>query len=126
MTKIIACLIMISLALLSITHISAANIARRAPELTILKNFLLKDVVKMSVGDYELVTGKKLNVWNRLSFRVGKIKMRHDLKAHPDITLMDYTASVRRMGNGLRIASYVIAGLLILVLLLGLTIGKWN
>ena len=117
---------MISLSLLSFTNISAANIAGRAPEHTILKNFLLKDVVQWSVGDYEWVTGKKLNLWNRLSFRVAKIKMKHELKTHPDITLKDYTATVRRMGNGLKIASYVIGGLIILVLFLVLIFGKLN
>ncbi len=53
--------------------------------------FKASEFVKLSAKDFSQLTGKKLNVFQRLSFRLAKLKMKHDLKKNPDLLITDYT-----------------------------------
>ena len=55
-----------------------------------LKYLQASEFVKLSVSEYTKLTGKKLNFLQRLSFKVTKMKMKHDLKRNPSIRITDY------------------------------------
>ncbi|HEV8081751.1 MAG TPA: hypothetical protein VGP55_01035 [Chitinophagaceae bacterium] len=55
-------------------------------------NLNARDFVKLSAKDFSLITGKKMNLWNRISFTFLKVKMKHDLKKNPDLKVNDYYA----------------------------------
>jgi hypothetical protein len=58
----------------------------------LLNNLKASEFVKLSVKDFSLITGEKMNLWNRLSFSFLKIRMKHDLKKNPDLKVNDYYA----------------------------------
>lgn len=55
-------------------------------------NLKASDFVKLSAKDFSLITGKKMNLWNRLSFTFLKMRMKQDLKKNPDLKVNDYYA----------------------------------
>lgn len=48
------------------------------------------EFVKLSVKEFSELSGKKLNFFQRMSFKVTKMKMKHDLKRNPDLKITDY------------------------------------
>ncbi len=50
------------------------------------------EFVKLSAKDFSLITGKEMNLWNRLSFSFLKMRMKLDLKKNPDLKVIDYYA----------------------------------
>lgn len=48
------------------------------------------EFVKLSVQEFSTLTGKKLNLFQRLSFKIAKMRMKHDLKKNPDLKITDY------------------------------------
>ncbi len=54
------------------------------------------DFVKLSAKDFTLITGRKMNVWNRLSLSFIKMRMKHDLKKNPNLNVNDYYANKGR------------------------------
>src|SRR5438128_7129507 len=48
------------------------------------------EFIKLSAKEYSDLTGKKLNFFQRLSFKVTKMKMKHDLKKNPGLKITDY------------------------------------
>ncbi len=48
------------------------------------------EFVKLSVKEFNVLTGKKLNFLQRVSFKMTKMKMKHDLKKNPDLKITDY------------------------------------
>lgn len=64
--------------------------ASEPASLQVLRYLNARDFVNLSVKDYTALTGKKLNFFQRLSFKVTKMKMKHDLKKNPNLTLTDY------------------------------------
>ncbi len=77
------------------------------------------EFVKLSAKDISLITGKKMNIWNRLSFSILKMRMKHDLKKDPNLTIADYTSKngKHRLGVGWIILSVVALGILFFVLI---------
>jgi len=53
-------------------------------------NIKASEFVKLSAKDFSIITGKKMNMWNRLSFSVLKLKIKHDLKKNPNLYVTDY------------------------------------
>lgn len=41
------------------------------------------EFIKLSYKQFAALTGQKQNLWNKLSFNIIKMKVRHDLKKHP-------------------------------------------
>lgn len=60
------------------------------PALAALQYVKVSDFVKLSAKEYSVITGKKLNFLQKLSFKVTKMKMKHDLKKNPALKLSDY------------------------------------
>jgi hypothetical protein len=48
------------------------------------------EFVKLSVSEFSKLTGKNLNWFQRLSFRITKLRLKHDLKKNPDLKITDY------------------------------------
>ncbi|MDB5223478.1 MAG: hypothetical protein JWN83_2145 [Chitinophagaceae bacterium] len=48
------------------------------------------EFVKLSVKEFSDLTGKKLNFFQRMSFKVTKMRMKHDLKKNPGLKITDY------------------------------------
>ena len=61
------------------------------------KYIYASEFVKLSVKEFSLLTGKKLNFIQRLSFRVAKLRMKHDLKKNPNLKITDY---IDKQGEG--------------------------
>ncbi|HUS03722.1 MAG TPA: hypothetical protein VMY77_18410 [Chitinophagaceae bacterium] len=60
------------------------------PSMASVKYLKASEFVKLSAKDYTALTGKKLNFFQRLSFNLTKVKMKHDLKKNPDLKVTDY------------------------------------
>lgn len=56
-----------------------------------VKYFKASEFVKLSAKDFSQLTGKRLNVFQRMSFKIVKLKMKHDLKKNPNLLITDYT-----------------------------------
>ncbi len=56
-------------------------------------NLKASEFIKLSIKDFSLITGKKTNLWNRLSFSFIKMRMKHDLKKNPDLTVNAWYAN---------------------------------
>ncbi len=61
------------------------------------KYIYASEFVKLSVKEFSLLTGKKLNFVQRLSFNVAKLRMKHDLEKNPNLKLTDY---INKQGKG--------------------------
>ena len=85
-------------------------------------NYLkISELIKLSSKELGELTGKKMNVWERASFAIAKIKMKHDLKKNPNLTLIDYTSSgtfSHAAPKVLKILYWILIGLLLAFLLL--------
>ncbi len=57
------------------------------------------EFVKLSAKDFGELTGKKLNFFQRLSFGITKLRVKHDLKKNPDLQLTDYNKSSKGSFN---------------------------
>jgi hypothetical protein len=61
-------------------------------------NYLQPDqFIKLSPKQFTALTGQKLNFFQRLSFKLTKMKLKHDLKKNPDLKLTDY---INASGDG--------------------------
>ena len=72
----------------SFVKIRANNILRS--ENLYGKYIYANEFIKLSVKEFSLLTGKKLNFIQRLSFNVSKLRMKHDLKKNPNLKITDY------------------------------------
>lgn len=91
-----------------------------------IKYFKISELVNLSAKQFCQLTGKKMNTWHKLSFKLMKIKMKHDLKKTPNLMLKDYYGSAKRLGTGWWILIGV--GALLLLLFVGFIIayGGYN
>ena len=55
-----------------------------------VKYLKASEFIKLSAKDFAQLTGKKLNVFQRMSFQIVKLKMKHDLKKNPNLLITDY------------------------------------
>ena len=85
-------------------------------------NYLkVSEIIKLSPKEFGELTGKKMNRWERASFAIAKIKMKHDLRKNPNLTLLDYTSSgtfSHTVPKVLKIFYWVLIGLLLAFLLI--------
>ncbi|MDE3182421.1 MAG: hypothetical protein KGM16_03285 [Bacteroidota bacterium] len=71
------------------------------------KYFKVSEFVKLSPQEFSKLTGKKLNVFQKLSFQLMKLKMKHDLKRNPDMLITDYKKAPGR-GSGFNIMWFLL------------------
>lgn len=78
--------------------------------LSSLSAIKLSDFIKLSAADYEILSGKKMNFAERLSFKRLQSRMKHTLKRNADLTVADY---FKAKGEGGFNIIWFLAGLLI-------------
>jgi hypothetical protein len=81
------------------------------------KNLKLSEFIMLSAKDYSKVTGKKMNLRERISFSITKQRMKHVLKKNPNMTVNEYMASSGKMGTGWWILIGAAAAVLIILLI---------
>ncbi|MDE3182414.1 MAG: hypothetical protein KGM16_03250 [Bacteroidota bacterium] len=57
------------------------------------------EFVKLSAHDFSKLTGKKLNLFQRVSFQIAKLRLKHDLKKNPDLKITDYHKGSEKAGR---------------------------
>lgn len=82
------------------------------------------EFIKLSYKQFAALTGEKVSLWNNLSFNIMKIKLRHDLKKNPDLSITDY--NLKRARHGLSIALWVVIGVVALILIIRIIAGPFN
>lgn len=75
------------------------------------------EFIKLSFKQFAKLTGKKDNVWNKLSFGIMKARIKYDLKTNPDLILSDYNKPKHKISPGLKALLWIVAGFIILYLL---------
>lgn len=83
------------------------------------KSLSINSIIHLSAKQFSELTGKQMNIWNKLSFSSLKIKMKQDLKKNPNLTLKDYLGKEgkKRLGTGWWILIGV-AGIFLLAVLI--------
>jgi hypothetical protein len=64
--------------------------AKQPISLATSKYINASEFVKLSAKEFGALTGKKLNLFQRLSFNITKARMKHDLKKNPNLKITDY------------------------------------
>jgi hypothetical protein len=85
-----------------------------------IKSLRITELVNLSAKQFSELTGKKMNMWDKVSFSIIKIKMKHDLNKNLNLTLSDYynNAPRKRWGTGKWILVIFLTLLLIPVLII--------
>lgn len=107
-------------------NIYGANIMRPVAESNVMTKIMAKDFVKFSPTQYAHITGKKMNLWDKLSFQFMKIKMKQEIKKNPDLTLNDYMTEEKKMHRGWWILIGAVGGLFLVAIILVIAFGKAN
>lgn len=76
----------------------------------------LKDLSVISVKDYEAVTGQKMNLFNKITFKLGQKKLRNNIAADGTITNKKLVKAMKNANP----SDGINGGWLVLGLLLGL------
>ncbi len=82
-------------------------------------NIKASEFVRLSANDFSRLSGKKLSLWNRLSFSVLKMRIKHDLKSNPNLNMSDYYS---KKAKG-RVSVWWFVGIGVLLLLVIFLIG---
>jgi len=83
----------------------------------ILKHFTATELLKLSSNQFFELTGRKMNMWNRLAFHIAKKRLKHDLIKNPQLKLSDYSYPKYKKSLVLKILSWVIGIILGLLLI---------
>ncbi|MEJ7822828.1 MAG: hypothetical protein WKF85_10930 [Chitinophagaceae bacterium] len=81
------------------------------------------EFIKLSYKKFATLTGEKKNLWNKISFNVMKLRIRHDLKKNPDLQIKDYVSGNTKNSWWFRILIGVLilfVSLMLLVLLVSI------
>lgn len=57
------------------------------------------EFVKLTANEFSDLTGKKLNLIERLSFTITKMRLKHDLKKNPNLTITAYVKQSKHAGS---------------------------
>ena len=101
----------------------SSSISRSPNTLEQLKYEKGAEFIKLSFKQFAILTGQKENLLNKFSFAVIKMRIKHGLKKHHDLTLRDYTNSKHRWPLGFRIFVWFVAAVIVIFLLVVLLIG---
>lgn len=80
------------------------------------RNLKVSEFMKLSPKDFSKITGKRMNLKERISFSFMKARMKYVLKKNPNITVSEYLASSRKIGT-LGWIAIIALGLILLFLL---------
>jgi hypothetical protein len=79
------------------------------------KDLKVSDFIKFSTKDYSRIVGKKLNLKEKISFKIMKVRMKHQLKKQPNLLVGDYLATEGKISTGWLVAIIVVVLILILL-----------
>jgi hypothetical protein len=108
--------VLISISLHSFAALPASKEPAKAFN-PLISGLSAKDFVKYSAFDYSRITGKKMNLFQKVSFKVMKLKIRKQLKQQPDLMMNDFFSDKKRLGTGWIILMAVLGTLLLLLLI---------
>lgn len=77
------------------------------------KSLKVSEFMMLSPKDYSKITGKKMNLKERISFSIMKLRMKRVLKKNPNMTVSEYLASSRTVNT----LGWILLAALILILL---------
>jgi hypothetical protein len=78
----------------------------------------VREFVKLTPNQLSVISGKKLTIWNKVSFYLLKRRMKHALKYNPNLTVNDYFATQKDPHkSSLGVGLAIIFGVLILLLI---------
>jgi hypothetical protein len=110
----IICVLLFSLPL----HAAALSIIEHRstdPVFQSWMDFKVRDFIKLSTKDYSNIIGRKLNLKEKISFKIMKLRMKHQLKKQPDLLVGDYLATEGKISTGWLIAIIIVVLILILL-----------
>jgi len=82
---------------------NTANTSKKLPA----QYLKASEFVKLSAKDFSELTGKKLNLFQRLSLGITKLRLKHDLKKNPDLKLTDYNKDSKKGDHLIFYGSYL-------------------
>lgn len=100
------------------------SIIKPAISINTIKYLKGAEFIKLSFKQFASITGEKQNLWNNISFNVTKMKIRHDLKKNPDLSITDYTSN--RSKHGLSVGLWIAIGIVVLILIIRIIAGPFN
>jgi len=83
------------------------------------KNLKISEFIVLSPEDLTKITGKKMNLTERISFSIMKLKMKHLIRKNPNMTVSEYMNTHKKFGTGWWILIGFIVFLLLLILVSG-------
>ena len=87
------------------------------------KNLKISEFIMLSPEDYTKITGKKMNLTERISFSIMKLRMKHVIRKNPNMTVTEYMDTHKKLGTGWWILiGFGIA--IVFLLLLALALGS--
>ena len=72
-----------------------------------VKSLKASDFIKLSAHDFSVLTGKKLNAFQKLSFAFAKMRVKHDLKKNPALKIADYLDKEKK-GNSFNFSWFLL------------------
>ncbi len=87
-----------------------------------LYHLRVADFIHVSAKDYSRLTGKKMNLKERIAFSFEKIKMKQAIKKNKNLTMGEYYDSSRKLGTGWLIL-IIVGGLFLIVVMVFLISG---
>lgn len=90
-----------------------------------LNGLSIHKIINVSAKEFASLTGKKMNLWERISFTILKIKLKSELKLNPGLTIEKYTADKqrKRLGAGWWILIGAAGALLVLFIIFAIAYG---
>ena len=89
------------------------------------KNLKISEFIMLSPEDYTKITGKKMNLTERISFSIMKLKMKHVIRKNPNMTVSEYMDTHKKLGTGWWILiGFGIAIVFLILLALALSAGS--
>jgi hypothetical protein len=102
-------------------NVSSATIpATIDPPAEAWRNLKLGEIVNMSPHSFSLLTGKKMNLTERIAFRLVKMKMKKTLKKNPEMKAGDFFAAQKKMKTWLLVVLIILGALLLAFIIFGL------
>lgn len=89
------------------------------------KHLKVSEFIMLSSIDLSRITGKKMNLKEKISFAFMKAGMKHALKKNPNITVNEYLASHKKIGTGIWIL-IIVGGLLVLFVIVFAIFGGFS
>lgn len=112
----IVCVLLFSMPL-SIAALSVVEHRSIDPVAQSWKDLKVRDFIKLSAKDYSSLIGRKLNLKEKIAFKVMKIKMKHQLKKQPDLLVTDYLTTEGGISRGWMIAIVLVVVIFIIIFL---------